>query len=205
MTDAPTTPSPERQPADAGGEMSLNTAVSQLSGLLLVLDDEVIADRDLIEGYERCDYADALRVVLDALSAPQAQPDARAVEGLIRDCAKQFRFYEKSHAAKGTPDGDAKAIVNAQFAQRCEDALSAPAADDGWRDISTAPKDGTQIILWCIKPAVQDYDTKGPPLAVIGNWSDGIWNVPFSDDWIEDSGFTHWRNLPAPPTVEDGL
>lgn len=83
--------------------------------------------------------------------------------------------------------------------------LSTPAADDGWRDISTAPKDGTQIILWCIKPAVQDYDTKGPPLAVIGNWSDGIWNVPFSDDWIEDSGFTHWRNLPAPPTVEDGL
>ena len=81
---------------------------------------------------------------------------------------------------------------------------AAPDAGGGWMPIETAPKDGTQVVLWCIKPGVQDYRTKGAPLAVIGNWDDSIWNVPFSDDWVGDDGFTHWMPLPAPPALQPG-
>lgn len=141
MTDTPTTPSPERQPADAGGGL-LPCPFCDTTCHVVAWPREfrgrMVA---MIECFTDNCYAlitadtpaDAIAAWNRRAPAPQAQPDARAVEGLIRDCAKQFRFYEKSHAAKGTPDGDAKAIVNAQFAQRCEDALSAPAADDGWR------------------------------------------------------------------------
>lgn len=37
--------------------------------------------------------------------------------------AGQFRHYERLHAAKGTPDGDAKAAINANFATLCEQAI----------------------------------------------------------------------------------
>jgi hypothetical protein len=40
--------------------------------------------------------------------------------GLIYKFAKQFRYYEVSHRAKGTPDGDAKAETNKQLAEEAE-------------------------------------------------------------------------------------
>jgi hypothetical protein len=43
---------------------------------------------------------------------------------LIQACAAQFREYERQHRAKGTPEADAKAEVNAAFAKRCEEALA---------------------------------------------------------------------------------
>jgi hypothetical protein len=39
---------------------------------------------------------------------------------LIDVAAKQFRFYEKSHSSKNTPDGDMKAAANAALAHRLE-------------------------------------------------------------------------------------
>lgn len=38
---------------------------------------------------------------------------------LIEACQKQFAFYADNHRAKGTPDGDAKAVTNQEFADRC--------------------------------------------------------------------------------------
>lgn len=190
MTDTPTTPSPERQPADAGGEMSLNTAVSQLSGLLLVLDDEVIADRDLIEGYERCDYADALRVVLDALStpAPQAQPDARAwlVQEFNHDGVLRSEFAVVGDQPWSGERGADQITTQPLY-------LSAPAADDGWNfNLSEAPE-GEQVIL------ATEGGHVGEAIAPVRDDSD--------DDWFwAGAGFVHkntppiaWRPLPAPP------
>ncbi len=41
-----------------------------------------------------------------------------------RQAAIQFRFYEQQHLAKGTPDGDAKALRNHEMAKICEAAIA---------------------------------------------------------------------------------
>jgi hypothetical protein len=64
---------------------------------------------------------------------------------------------------------------------------------DGWREIESAPKDGTDVLLW---------RGKYPPL-VAGWFSNGEtsgWSS-FDDEnrWI-DFDLTHWRPLPSPPS-----
>ncbi len=46
--------------------------------------------------------------------------EVRDLRELLTACGQQFRFYEKNHRAKNTDDARAKAIVNAEFAARCE-------------------------------------------------------------------------------------
>lgn len=43
---------------------------------------------------------------------------------MLTACGQQFRAYEKSLLAKDTDDSRAKAIVNAEFAARCEAMVS---------------------------------------------------------------------------------
>ncbi len=50
-----------------------------------------------------------------------AAPDMAAE---LEAAAKQFRFYEQQHRAKGTADAAAKAEVNRTFAERIEALLS---------------------------------------------------------------------------------
>lgn len=38
----------------------------------------------------------------------------------LKQAAKQFRFYERQHLAKGSEEGEAKAAVNSRFAARIE-------------------------------------------------------------------------------------
>ncbi|MBO9377881.1 hypothetical protein GG804_13995 [Sphingomonas histidinilytica] len=50
------------------------------------------------------------------------------LEGLVRECGEQFRFYEASHLAKLAPggvneDAQRKAEANRAWAERCERAL----------------------------------------------------------------------------------
>lgn len=42
----------------------------------------------------------------------------------LQAAAVQFRYYEAQHRAKGTAEGEAKAEVNAKFAQLCDDAAA---------------------------------------------------------------------------------
>lgn len=71
--------------------------------------------------------------------------------------------------------------------------LRAPAPqpqDDGWRDISAAPKDGRRVMV-CNDESPDDMDT--------ASW--------FEDGWYSADGLqhpTHWRPLPAPPVRKDG-
>lgn len=133
MTDTPTTPSPERQPADAGGGL---LPCPWCGGELYVS----VQDIDNFIGHVECGgcdmrgpisewkYEDPEEAKADAVErwnaawnrrtgAPQAQPDARAVEALRRMERNPVSF---SHAAS-------------QLARETLQALSAPAADDGWR------------------------------------------------------------------------
>lgn len=144
---APTTPSPERQPADAGGGL---LPCPWCGGELYVS----VQDIDNFIGHVECGgcdmrgpisewkYEDPEEAKADAVErwnaawnrrspAPQAQPDARAVEG--EPVAWRWRF-------KTDVDGDwtirtdgpsyhlSRPDIEVQFLY-----LSAPAADDGWR------------------------------------------------------------------------
>ncbi len=48
----------------------------------------------------------------------------REALALLAKSGEQFRFYEKQHRAKGTPDADAKAEVNRELAEEIEKCLA---------------------------------------------------------------------------------
>ncbi len=66
---------------------------------------------------------------------------------------------------------------------------------DGWRDIATAPKDGTPILVYCPFQS---------PNCVVVKWRD------VRQGWVNASSFglitsepTHWMPLPPPPKEAD--
>lgn len=56
-----------------------------------------------------------------------------------------------------------------------------------WQSIETAPKDGTEILLW---------DSSLPEQILIGKWNNGF----YSDDYKVDA--THWMKIQKPPLAE---
>ena len=139
---APTTPSPERQPADAGGELlpcpfcGTEPAVNRTERAITVgCDFNECPARECYSAGRVEEETDVIAAWNRRAPAPQAQPDARAVEAL--------RAANEALALVTAFESDARYIMgNTNFAilqQRREQvkqalqALSAPAADDGWR------------------------------------------------------------------------
>lgn len=83
-------------------------------------------------------------------------------------------------------------------------------AEEGWQDISTAPRDGTPVDLWarCYDFVSRDSDERRiygefrVPGAIwfSGEWSNEDGNSLDLDGW-SDLTFTHWRPVPAPPPI----
>lgn len=76
----------------------------------------------------------------------------------------------------------------------------ATVTDDGWQPIESAPKDGTEVLLWLGNP--WSRVEKARWYASWGNWQVG--NIPADPAREEAHGIgsalpTHWRPLPAPP------
>lgn len=72
--------------------------------------------------------------------------------------------------------------------------------DDGWQDISTAPRDGTVISLTSTSPL-----WKYPFPA---RWSEKLmwWefaDYPLNDIWAVSELVSHWRPLPPPPAMPE--
>ena len=72
-----------------------------------------------------------------------------------------------------------------------------------WQDISTAPKDGTAILIWPAQSALTG-STECMIISYVVRWHD------WKEAWIEASGEeydtfypTHWMPLPAPPKKGD--
>ena len=66
-----------------------------------------------------------------------------------------------------------------------------------WQDISTAPKDGTPILMFkrpriYSRPYVWGY-------VRICRWSGNYWFVAQSGSIDAEENFTHWMPLPEPP------
>lgn len=68
-------------------------------------------------------------------------------------------------------------------------------ADDGWQDISTAPKDGTRLWLYFPERHADDRQAIGW-YEVAVDW-EGF--IDHADSSFVDDQPTHWRPLPAPP------
>lgn len=70
---------------------------------------------------DRVRLAEALPALLDEVEALSARVEG--LEGVVIEAAIQFDRYTELHRAKGTPEGDEKAAVNAAFADRLRQAL----------------------------------------------------------------------------------
>ena len=206
MTDAPTTPSPERQPADAGGGPVWHRVEGNGATLLYTLrhkgfrrgvpvDVNDLEVRIQASAGSDSDPEPIIQRILAALSipAPQAQPDARSI--FSEDVGTRFlqeRLVELA-AMFNVPDGGRYLNDWKARADQINQALSAPAADDGWNfNLSEAPE-GEQVILATEGGHVEEA------IAPVRDDSD--------DDWFwAGAGFVHkntppiaWRPLPAPP------
>lgn len=110
--------------------------------------DVLVRLRELGEALQTAGYLGLTSTVIDAIDAIQGErataarrlamisvakgerDKARArvaeLEAVVRSAGNQFRDYQAQHRAKGTLDGDVKAITNGELADMCEVALSAP-------------------------------------------------------------------------------
>lgn len=63
-----------------------------------------------------------------------------------------------------------------------------------WQPIETAPKDGTNILIYGVGPV---------PFITDAVWNNGFWSLfdPYSDahNMPITHGVTHWMPLPPPP------
>lgn len=114
-------------------------------------------------------------------------------------CAEDAEIYRS-----GNLDGDDILPVRA-----VEEALTTIAKQEtdsvreAWQPIETAPKDGTEILAWCVHPNAEYEGT-------IAEKSE--WQGPVVAHWIDHNGggwtwhgmlgrFTHWQPLPTPPAA----
>ena len=68
--------------------------------------------------------------------------------------------------------------------------MSAPTPADAWQPISTAPDDGSHVLLW------------DQSVGLLQGWMDrdGQWCHAWDGEYIpRPEALTHWRPLPPPP------
>lgn len=134
----PTTPSPERQPADAGGGLLPCPGCGDTDPVYVGFPDAP-ADKMFV-GCETCGFRalacatrkQAARFWNRRAPAPQAQPDARAVEG-EPVAWRVRRLTDDPEEWQLRPAGAALDFGNPKRWEIQPLYLSAPAADDGWR------------------------------------------------------------------------
>lgn len=100
------------------------------------------------------------------------------------------------HINSPVPHHQSTSAYRAMVISELRDALALPAAPETdeaaspWRDIATAPKDGTKI--WCFTPG--GYQ-------VVLTWYADAWRN--GQDWNRATWEpTHWQPLPSPPSNE---
>ena len=128
----------------------------------------------------------------DVLRARAAR-DASPSECAVRRAAKMLLRYD---GGEGSECYHAMKLFDARQALRA--ALDASPPIDPWQPIATAPKDGTRIIIaWGGVTTVGKYlDNSKAPYMPWAGW------VPVSGDSWPAGRPTHWKPLPAPPSVD---
>jgi hypothetical protein len=85
---------------------------------------------DALVGYRQRHHDAVAAALWNAVlaAAPPAPAEAAASEGMRKAlvlAANQFRFYVDEHRKKGAPEAEARALINAFMAERCEIVLAA--------------------------------------------------------------------------------
>lgn len=70
--------------------------------------------------WDACRPEEKRHLAVAELAARTSDPMMHKGVDIIKRCAKRFREYERSHADKGTKEGDEKADRNADMAALCE-------------------------------------------------------------------------------------
>lgn len=90
-------------------------------------------------------------------------------------------------------DGNSDAETEAR---RAADAVLSLIPEAGWRDISTAPKDGTRILIYV--PPEEDYD---PEIQYVAYWNGEKWEEALGEGYTTFEP-THWMPRPPAPTPD---
>ena len=130
--------------------------------------------------------------------APHIDPAERAmIEAAIKKTEyKYFGDYEFSDDQRAAVD---QLVTTAQNYLNGERLTSSPSPAGGeWRDIATAPRDGTWF--WAYWPVAAEHDQQR-----VTQWLDDAEESRWVDsadfcDWISP---THWMPLPTPPQPKD--
>jgi hypothetical protein len=114
------------------------------------------------------------------------QDDTETIEGL--ELLWPSIHHVEEYTAQQTNDGLKLMLLDVCKAARRY------AQQDGWRDIESAPKDGTWVLLWCGWQIVGRFVVKGR--RVKKGWTDDM--VGLNPIYH----VTHWMPLPAAPKPE---
>lgn len=138
---------------------------------------------------------------LDAAMAAHPLPEMRAIPGVQVD--PTYRLERPGGWLRvedpRCPDGEWWNGFSGDFgnhihAVRLEGASLPAQTPQTWQPIESAPKDGTDLLLWC--PVEHDVAVAG--FQHVGYWddfSDG-WQIPDTNMYIQP---THWMPLPTSP------
>jgi hypothetical protein len=141
-----------------------------------------------------------LRRHLDDMARKWREAEKRAVqteESPLGHAAAEAGCVHRSLDERGIPRADESGLVYSLWG-RVLRALEAERARQ-WRPIETAPKDGTEILLWCGQP-------------VCGNWSSDTDDPERDiDGWVVDVQWpgmtkpTHWQPIQKAPDELDRM
>ena len=125
-----------------------------------------------------------------ALSTLKPEGEQISGEALWRDALEAID-------AEYLIQGQCKELLDAALAVPPSEQISGEAVERGWQDISTAPKDGTPILL---------AGAPNGPVIRLGNWGSGRYRGKrrgYEQTWVDLPGHgispTHWMLLPNPP------
>lgn len=156
------------------------------------------------------DVLNAVNAILRNRRPPDGWPDREAV---ARACVA-FKAELQRQGALWTDGEPPETLMmstgaSADLAKALEAILSLFPPVVGWREIDTAPRDGTRIVGWGF---LNDRNDNGPlrssaPVAHIMQWRP--WRDTDAGDWVStcisssiSQHPTHWMPLPAAPLTD---
>ena len=128
----------------------------------------------------------------------KAEIDADVLAAIMRfDKAARDWGWQEDQGYDGTRIGESRAEYEAaqiHLMLSAAKAIQAERDKSQWQDISTAPKDGTEIYVYC-GPA---WSGRGPLVRTAwrGYWQNEFLNGGSPSNFVP----THWMPLPSPPT-----
>lgn len=169
---------------------------------------EQTQDSSLVSGKPTWEQLDAMHTkALGYIADWRTRAEAAEAElTAAKENIKMFSGVTTAiHHLTGTDDTRSEVVKVRELVER----LTTPPSDPGWRDISSAPKDGTKILLW----------EKWSEVPFIGYWINdreqwtackghlqayGGWEGAYIDDDFYVPDLTKWMPLPTNPSPKEG-